>query len=309
MSGMALQHKPEWFRVRLPSGDTYEHVRGILKSRNLATVCEEAHCPNIAECWGGGTATIMLMGDTCTRGCRFCAVTTGNPHKILDEWEPIKVAEAIGELGLTYIVLTSVCRDDLPDGGAEHFGRTVREIRGRHPHIIVEVLIPDFRGDPEAIKTIVASRPQVIGHNIETIERLSPVIRDWRAAYRQSLDVLRSVKEIDPTRFTKSSVMLGLGETDDEVKCTMRDLRNVGVDILTLGQYLQPSRTWRHIPAKEYVNPKKFDEWRIEGEKMGFRYVASGPLVRSSYRAGEFFLEKLIQEHAPTIRFPTVAGV
>lgn len=305
---MALQHKPEWFRVRLPSGDTYEHVRGILKSRNLVTVCEEAHCPNIAECWGGGTATIMLMGDTCTRGCRFCAVATGNPRKVLDEWEPIKVAEAIGELGLTYIVLTSVCRDDLPDGGAEHFGRTVRETRSRHPHIIVEVLIPDFRGDREAIKTIIASRPHVIGHNIETVERLSPVIRDWRAAYRQSLNLLRSVKEIDPTRFTKSSMMLGLGETDEEIRSTMRDLRSVGVDILTLGQYLQPTRTWRHLPVKEYVNPGKFEEWRIEGEKMGFRYVASGPLVRSSYRAGEFFLEKLTHEDAPTIRFPTIGG-
>lgn len=305
---MALQHKPDWFRVRLPSGETYENVRGILKSRQLTTVCEEAHCPNIAECWGGGTATIMLMGDTCTRGCRFCAVTTGNPHKILDELEPTKVGEAIGELGLKYVVLTSVCRDDLPDGGAAHFARTVREIRLRNPDMIVEVLMPDFRGDREAIEAIVNSQPQVVGHNIETVERLSPSVRDWRATYQQSLAVLRTVKEVDPTRFTKSSMMLGLGETGEEVKQAMKDLRAVGVDILTLGQYLQPTRTWRHLPVTEYVTPEKFDEWRRVGEEMGFLYVASGPLVRSSYRAGEFFLERMIQRYSSTIAFPSIGG-
>ncbi len=305
---MALQHKPEWFRVRLPSGENYETVRGILKSRQLTTVCEEAHCPNIAECWGGGTATIMLMGDTCTRGCRFCAVTTGNPHKTLDEWEPVKVGEAIGELGLKYVVLTSVCRDDLPDGGAAHFARTVREIRGRHPDIIVEVLMPDFRGDLQAIQAIVESQPQVVGHNIETVERLSPSVRDWRATYRQSLAVLHEVKKLDSTRFTKSSIMLGLGEFDEEVNQTMRDLRAVGVDILTLGQYLQPTRTWRHLPVIEFVRPEKFAEWRRVGEDMGFLYVASGPLVRSSYRAGEFFIERILQHQSTAITFPTIGG-
>ena len=305
---MALQHKPDWFRVRLPAGETYESVREILKSRDLTTVCEEAHCPNIAECWGGGTATIMLMGDTCTRGCRFCAVTTGNPHKILDEWEPTKVGVAIGELGLKYVVLTSVCRDDLPDGGAAHFARTVRAIRLRSPDIIVEVLMPDFRGDREAIEAIVKSQPQVVGHNIETVERLSPSVRDWRATYQQSLAVLRTVKELDASRFTKSSMMLGLGESDEEVKQAMKDLRAAGVDILTLGQYLQPTRTWRHLPVTEFVRPEKFDEWRRVGEEMGFVYVASGPLVRSSYRAGEFFLEKMIQQRSPTIAFPSIGA-
>lgn len=305
---MALQHKPEWFRVRLPSGENYETVRGILKSRQLTTVCEEAHCPNIAECWGGGTATIMLMGDTCTRGCRFCAVTTGNPHKILDEYEPVKVGEAIRELGLKYVVLTSVCRDDLPDGGAAHFARTVREIRRRQPDIIVEVLMPDFRGELDAIQTIVESQPQVVGHNIETVERLSPSVRDWRATYRQTLAVLRMVKQLDSTRFTKSSIMLGLGEFDEEVKHTMHDLRDVGVDILTLGQYLQPTRTWRHLPVIEFVRPEKFEEWRRVGEDMGFLYVASGPLVRSSYRAGEFFIERILQHQPNAISFPAIGG-
>ncbi len=250
----------------------------------------------------------MLMGDTCTRGCRFCAVTTGNPHKMLDEWEPVKVAEAIGELRLNYIVLTSVCRDDLPDGGAGHFAKTVGEIRRRHPDIIVEVLIPDFRGDIDAISAIVASQPQVIGHNIETVKRLSPVVRDWRATYQQSLAVLRRVKELDSTRYTKSSMMLGLGETDEEITNAMKDLRAVGVDILTLGQYLQPTRTWRHLPVTEFVTPERFEEWRRAGDAMGFLYVASGPLVRSSYRAGEFFLEKVIRQHSPTINFPLLGG-
>lgn len=305
---MALQHKPDWFHVRLPSGETYEHVREILKSRHLTTVCEEAHCPNIAECWGGGTATIMLMGDTCTRGCRFCAVTTGNPHKMLDEWEPVKVGKAIGELGLNYIVITSVCRDDLPDGGAGHFAQTVREIHRQNPDIIVEVLIPDFRGDREAIRAVVKSQPQVVGHNIETVERLSPSVRDWRATYQQSLGVLRMVKELDSTRITKSSMMLGIGETDDEVRRAMKDLRSVGVDILTLGQYLQPTRTWRHLPVTEFVLPAKFAEWQRVGEDMGFLYVASGPLVRSSYRAGEFFLEKVLRQHSAAITFPVLGG-
>ncbi len=305
---MSLQHKPEWFRVRLPSGQSYERVRGILKDRKLATVCEEARCPNLAECWGGGTATIMLMGDTCTRGCRFCAVTTGNPHKNLDLLEPIKVAQAVAELNLNYVVLTSVCRDDLSDGGAGHFARTVREVRFRHPKVIVELLIPDFRGEVEPLRSIVESQPHVIGHNIETVKRLSPAIRDWRATYEQSLSVLQVSKKLDATRYTKSSIMLGIGETDDEVVETMQDLRGVGVDILTFGQYLQPTRTWRHVPVAEFITPQKFDEWRRVGEKMGFRCVASGPLVRSSYRAGEFFLEKILGRDTSTITFPVIGG-
>jgi lipoic acid synthetase len=235
-------------------------------------------------------------------------VTTGNPHKILNAAEPLKVAEAIGDLGLKYLVLTSVCRDDLPDGGAAHFAKAVREIRGRHPDIIVEVLIPDFRGEREAIRALVEAQPQVIGHNIETVERLSPVIRNWRATYQQSLSVLQAVKEIDPSRFTKSSMMLGLGETNEEIRGAMRDLRAVGVDILTLGQYLQPTRTWRHLPLTEFVTPERFENLRRVGEEMGFLYVASGPLVRSSYRAGEFFMEKVLRARYPSIEFPAIGG-
>ncbi len=250
----------------------------------------------------------MLMGDTCTRGCRFCAVTTGNPHRQLDAAEPVKVAEAVAELNLSYIVLTSVCRDDLPDGGVEHFARAVREIRLGYPKVVVEVLIPDFRGDFEALRSIVASKPHVIGHNIETVKRLSPMIRDWRATYEQSLTVLKNLKRLDATRYTKSSIMVGLGESEEEVIETMRDLRGVGVDIVTLGQYLQPTRTWRHVPVTEFVRPEKFDQWRHVGEEMGFRDVASGPLVRSSYRAGEFFFEHVIKNEQLAISFPTLGG-
>jgi len=258
----------------------------------LHTVCEEAHCPNVHECWGGGTATIMLMGSVCTRGCRFCAVTSGHPKGYLDPLEPWKVAQVISEWGLDYIVLTSVARDDLPDGGAEHFAKTIRAIKQKTPRTLVEVLIPDFRGDINALKTVVDAQPDVIDHNIETVERLTPRVRDRRASYRQSLAVLENVKKLDPTRYTKSSIMVGLGETDEEVLQTMRDLRAVGVDILTIGQYLRPSP--RHIEVVEYVHPDKFAQWKEAGEALGFRYVASGPLVRSSYRAGEFFVKSLL---------------
>lgn len=259
----------------------------------MHTVCEEAHCPNVHECWGGGTATIMLMGSVCTRGCRFCAVTSGHPKGYLDPLEPWKVAQVVSEWGLDYIVLTSVARDDLPDGGAEHFAKTIRAIKQKTPRTLVEVLIPDFRGDINALKTVVEAQPEVIGHNIETVERLTPKVRDRRASYRQSLAVLENVKKLDPTRYTKSSIMVGLGETDEEILQTMRDLRAVGVDILTIGQYLRPSP--RHLEVVEYVHPQKFAQWKEIGEALGFRYVASGPLVRSSYRAGEFFIKSFFR--------------
>src|SRR5205809_5979156 len=290
---MLAERKPEWLRVRPPSGEAYAHLKGLFRSLDLHTVCEEAHCPNVWECWGGGTATIMLMGDTCTRGCRFCAVASGNPHGVLDLDEPRKVAIALSEMDLSYVVLTSVDRDDLPDGGAGHFAQTVREIKARRPDMLVEALIPDFRGDLDAVRTVVDSGVDVLDHNVETIERLQGTVRDPRANYAQSLAVLRGAKAMRGGLFTKSSILLGLGETRDEVLQTMRDLRANDVDILTLGQYLRPS-TW-HIEVQEYVPPETFDGLRAAGEAMGFAYVAAGPLVRSSYRAGEFFMEKVIR--------------
>jgi len=290
---MLAERKPEWLRVRPPAGEHYAELKSLLRSLNLHTVCEEARCPNVWECWGGGTATVMLLGDVCTRGCRFCAVASGNPRGFVDPEEPTKVAKAIGTLGLTYVVLTSVDRDDLLDGGAGHFARTIREIKRTSPGILVEALIPDFQGDREALRAVVEAGPDVLDHNIETVRRLQLQVRDRRAGYDQSLAVLRNAKAIRPGLYTKASIMLGLGETRDEVLETLQDLRANGVDIVTLGQYLRPS-DW-HLPVQEYVRPEVFDAYRRAGEAMGFLYVASGPLVRSSYRAGEFFLENVIR--------------
>lgn len=285
--------KPSWLKVKAPGGEEYSRIKNMLADLKLATVCQEAKCPNMGECWDGGTATVMLMGEVCTRGCRFCAVKTGNPKGALDEKEPEKVGYAIGQMGLEYVVLTSVDRDDLEDGGSEHFARTVRTIKKEDPNLIVEVLTPDFKGIEKDIAHLVEAKPDVFAHNVETVERLSPSVRDPRASYRQSLRVLEYVKEVDPTRYTKSSVMLGLGETDQEVRQTLRDLRQVGCDVITFGQYLQPYR--RLLKVQEFVTPEKFQQWQDEAEKMGFLYVASGPLVRSSYRAGEFFMKGVIQ--------------
>jgi len=286
--------KPDWVRVRYPSGDNYERIKGLLRNHNLHTVCEEAHCPNVAECWGGGTATFMLMGDTCTRGCRFCMVKSGNPHGTLDDFEPLKVADAIADLGLRYVVITSVDRDDLLDGGAGHFASTIRAIKSRDPNIITEVLIPDFQGNVDDIKKVVDAGPEVIAHNIETTRQLTPLVRDRRATYDQSLKVLKSIKDLNPSSYTKSSIMLGLGELEPDLIATMRDLRAVDVNILTLGQYLRPSKG--HLPVSEYVSPEKFDHYKRLAEDSGFLYVASGPFVRSSYRAGEFFVEALVRK-------------
>jgi len=286
--------KPDWVRVKYPTGESYEKIKTVLRGHNLHTVCEEAHCPNVAECWGGGTATFMLMGDTCTRGCRFCMVRSGNPHGILDVFEPLKVAQTIADLGLRYVVITSVDRDDLPDGGAGHFASTIRAIKQRDPNVIIEVLIPDFQGNMNDIRTVADAAPEVIAHNIETTETLTPKARDPRATYEQSLRVLKSIKDIHPKVYSKSSIMLGLGETEEDLKQTMEDLREVHVDILTLGQYLRPSKG--HIPVTDYVTPDKFEYFKKMAEGTGFLYVASGPFVRSSYRAGEFFLEALIRK-------------
>ncbi|HEX2107002.1 MAG TPA: lipoyl synthase [Nitrososphaera sp.] len=286
-----FEKKPEWIRMRLPSGQNYVNVKHTVASLGLHTVCEEARCPNIGECWGGGTATIMIMGDTCTRGCRFCSVTSGKPL-FLDPNEPDKVAKAIRKWGLKYVVITSVCRDDLPDGGANHFAKTIKSIKEESPQTVVEPLIPDFQGNPEAVEKIIGSGPEVISHNIETVARLSPFIRDTRATYQQSLRVLEMIKEINCKIYTKSSLMLGLGETEDEVIQAAKDLRSVGVDIVSMGQYLQP--TTRHSPVKEYVSPEKFEWYKNRIENMGFAYTVAGPFIRSSYKAGELFIKNII---------------
>lgn len=286
--------KPAWIKMRAPAGERYMQIKDLLKGLNLATVCQEAQCPNIGECWGGGTATIMLMGEVCTRGCRFCNVKTGNPKGKLDLEEPRKVSYAISKMGLDYVVLTSVDRDDLPDEGSGHFAETVRLLKISVPDLIVEVLTPDFKGNEAYVAKVVDAAPDVFAHNVETVERLQKRVRDPRAGYAQSLRVLEYVKERDDSRYTKTSLMLGLGETDQEVKQTLRDLRAVGCDVVTFGQYLQPQP--RHLPVEAFITPEKFKAWQYEAEAMGFLYVASGPLVRSSYRAGEFFMKGVIEK-------------
>ncbi|XP_076178151.1 lipoyl synthase, mitochondrial [Ptiloglossa arizonensis] len=290
---------PPWLKTEIPVGKNYTRIKSQLRQLRLSTVCEEARCPNIGECWGGdkhgtSTATIMVMGDTCTRGCRFCSVKTSRIPLPLDPEEPINTATAISDWGLDYIVLTSVDRDDLSDGGANHIAKTVKEIKKRS-NILVECLVPDFRGDKNCIATIVNSNLDVFAHNIETTERLTPFVRDRRAQYRQSLNVLKTAKTLNPDLITKSSIMLGLGETDEEIEQTMKDLKDVGVAAVTLGQYMQPTK--RHLKVIEYVTPEKFKKWENVGNEMGFLYTASGPLVRSSYRAGEFFLKNILQKH------------
>jgi len=291
----AVTLRPPWLKVRLPVGPTYERVREVMRRYRLHTVCQSALCPNIGECWGSGTATFMILGDVCTRGCRFCAVTHGNPRGVVDLTEPERVAEAVAELGLTYVVLTSVCRDDLPDGGASVFAETVRAIKRLDPSILVETLIPDFGGDPEAVAEVVRAGPDVVGHNVETVRRLTPLVRDRRASFDRSLRVLRTVKEIRKDVLTKSSLMLGLGETDEEVVSALEELRSVGVDIVTMGQYLRPLDAPMYLPVVEYVTPERFRRLEEAAYRIGFLYVASGPLVRSSYLAGEAYVRAVLR--------------
>jgi lipoic acid synthetase len=282
--------------MRPPSGERFTEIKQTLRDHDLHTVCEEASCPNMGECWSGrdgpGTATFMLMGDRCSRGCNFCDVETGG-MEALDEDEPANVASAVAEIGLDYVVLTSVDRDDLPDQGAGHFAQTIREIKKRDSDILVEVLIPDFQGEQRLVQKIIDADPDVIAHNIETVERLQWPVRDRRAGYEQSLSVLEQVAA-DSNAFAKTSIMLGVGEYDHEVYQTLRDLRAVGVDVVTLGQYLQPSRS--HLEVSEFVHPDRFDTWeRVAEEELDFGYCASGPMVRSSYRAGELFVENVLK--------------
>jgi len=249
------------------------------------------------ECWGGGTATFMLMGDTCTRACRFCAVKTGNPHGVLDHEEPQKVGHAIGQMKLDYVVLTSVDRDDLEDLGSGHFAETISTIKQANPKMIVECLTPDFNAEKSLIEKVIQARPEVFAHNIETVEELTPSVRDRRSGYRQSLNVLKIAKEINSKQYTKTSIMLGLGEKKDQVQKSLLDLREVGCDVVTFGQYLAPTnRHKKYLPIVEYVTPEDFQYWADYAQSLGFLYVASGPLVRSSYRAGEFFMKGIIEK-------------
>jgi len=288
--------KPRWLKVRLPGSPRYHDIKKRARELRLSTVCEEARCPNIGECWAGGTATFMVMGDTCTRGCRFCAVKTLKRPPALDPFEPVNVANAVAELDLDYVVLTSVDRDDLSDGGASHFAACIRQTRRLAPKTKIEVLIPDFSGVVEHLKTVVDAGPEVVAQNIETVERLTYPVRDRKASYHTTLKVLENVKQLDPDRLTKSSIMLGFGETREEVLQTMRDLRDVGCDFLTLGQYLQPTK--KHLTVETYIHPDVFAEYEQLGLDMGYAYVASGPLVRSSYKAGEYFISRFIDQRS-----------
>ena len=288
---MSSSTKPKWVRAKAPLGPTYVRLKELMKQYSLHTVCEEAHCPNVGECWGSGTATFMIMGELCTRACRFCNVKSGKPNGLLDPEEPANIARAVRDLSLKYVVLTSVDRDDLLDGGASHFAKTITAVRTLAPDVCIEALIPDFGGGFPQIQTVAQAGPDVIGHNLETTEPLTPKVRDLRASYHQSLGVLEHVKQLNRRVFTKSSLMLGLGEREENVLQTFRDLRAVGTDFLTLGQYLRPSP--RNLPVVEYIKPERFSYYQEAAEKLGFLYVASGPLVRSSYRAGEYFVHKM----------------
>jgi lipoic acid synthetase len=276
--------KPDWIRVRLPSNPVFFSTKALVSDLKLHTVCEEAQCPNRWECWSQGTATFMIAGDRCTRACGFCAVTTAKPFALEDD-EPQRVAEAVRRMRLKHVVVTAVARDDLKDGGAEHFARTIKAIRGLDDAIVVEVLTPDFHGRDENLRTVIEANPHIFNHNLETVERLTPMVRS-RAKYRLSLNVLARVKEIAPAMTTKSGIMLGLGEEETEIFQAMDDLRGAGVQVLTMGQYLRPSP--QHLPVVEYIRPEVFEQYREIAYRKGFEYVASGPLVRSSYHAADY---------------------
>ena len=291
------QRKPEWLRVRMPGGDQYAELKARFRKLDLKTVCEEAQCPNIGECWREGTATIMILGETCTRGCRFCAVNTGNPGGVTDPREPENTARALAQMELAYVVLTMVDRDDLYDGGASHVARTVRRSKELSPNLLIETLVGDFAGVAADVRTVVEDgRPDVFAHNVEVVPRLQRTMRDGRCSWERSTDVLRWARDFG-AKVTKSSLMVGCGETEDEVHEAMQRLCDAGVDVLTIGQYLRPSE--KHAALQRYVHPDEFDRFRDAGLAMGFKYVASGPLVRSSYRAAEAFLKGVLKGEQP----------
>jgi lipoic acid synthetase len=295
-SGLTAR-KPAWLKVPLPGGDGFKRLKSLARGLRLHTVCEEARCPNVGECWAGAhpTMTLMVLGDECTRACRFCAVKTGSRPPAPDPGEPRNVGAAVAAMAVGYVVITSVDRDDLEDGGAGHYAECVREIRRQSPATVIETLVPDY--EERNLAFLMDAGPDVLAHNVEVVPRLQRKIRDPRCSYERSLETLRAARRLAPGSFTKSSLMLGLGETHDEVLEAMRLLRAAEVDFLTLGQYLRPSEG--HAPVREYVEPVRFADLQVRGEKMGFRYVASGPLVRSSYKAGEFFFERMVRERRP----------
>jgi len=299
--------KPDWLKIRPPTTSKYADIAALLRIKKLATVCAEAHCPNIAECWSGGTATFMLMGEVCTRACRFCYVKSGNPQGLLDATEPQRLVEAATIMKLEYVVLTCVTRDDLPDGGASHFARCIKALKAAHPKLLIEVLISDLNGNLDALQTIVDAKPEVIAHNLETVERLQLDVRDPRANYKKSMKILAEAKNLTKLRdgsslesgnsaqkmYTKSAIMLGLGEREEEVIQYMKDLRAIDVDIVTFGQYLRPSEF--HIAIQEYVTPEQFKKYEEIAKELGFLYCASGAFVRSSYKAGELFMKNILK--------------
>ena len=281
--------KPAWLKVTVAEAGAVEGMRKILSRHGLHTVCQSARCPNLPRCWGAGTATFMILGDVCTRRCRFCATRTGWPGRRVDDGEPERLAGAVAELGLSYVVLTSVDRDDLPDGGATHWARCIRAVKEARPGVLVEALIPDFSGDQGSLAEVLRAEPDVVGHNLETVRRLTPLVRDPRASYELSLEVLRKVKELSPRTITKSSLLLGLGESEEEVREALRDMREAGVDIVVLGQYLRPGP--EQLPVARYLPPEEYARWEDEARELGFRAVVAGPLVRTSFRAAEVYRE------------------
>jgi len=290
---------PTWLKTPIPDNSNYKKIKKDLRGLNLHTVCEEARCPNISDCWGGSdksaaTATIMLMGDTCTRGCRFCSVKTNKAPQPLDPHEPEHTAEALSRWGLGYVVLTSVDRDDLADGGARHFTETIMKIKRKKPDMLVEALTGDYAGDLEMVAMVANSGLDVYAHNVETVEELSPFVRDRRANFRQSLAVLGAAKKTKLDLITKTSIMLGFGETEEQLWAALKELRKVNVDVVTFGQYMRPTK--RHMKVEEYVHPDTFELWRQRALDLGFLYCASGPLVRSSYKAGEAFIENVLKK-------------
>lgn len=290
------QRLPEWLRIRLPRPDTIKQVELMMRSKNLHTVCESARCPNLPECWSHKTATFMILGDTCTRSCGFCAIKVGKGLEV-DPFEPLNVAKTTKDLGLKHVVVTSVARDDLKDEGAAQFAKTIRMLHREIPNVIVEVLTPDFKGKEDCIKTVCDAQPEIYNHNIETVERLHTIVRP-QARYARTMGLLKKVKELDPRIYTKSGLMLGLGETRQEVVKTLQDLREFGVDAVTIGQYLRP--TMKHLPVVEYIHPDVFKEYESLGEELGFAFVASGPFIRSSYNAIAFS-EKVMAERLARI--------
>jgi lipoic acid synthetase len=298
MNDVARQPLPPWLKVSVPSGEKVSRIRKTCSERGLNTVCASARCPNLGECWGAGTATFMILGGHCTRGCRFCSVPSAARPPAPNAAEPELLAQTVAELGLRYVVLTTVCRDDIADQGAGHIAACIRAVKSRTPDIRVEILLQDFAAEQTALCTVLAADPDVIGHNLETVERLTPAVRDGRCGYRLSLRTLAALNELTAKASLKSSLMLGLGETDEEVLATLRDLRSAGVNLVTIGQYLRPTGTGRNLPVKRYVPPEEFSVWAGRAKELGFKHASCGPFVRSSYHAAEAFTAGLLGDRS-----------